>query len=290
MGEIVKVETFLEDKKVNEVIQSQVDKKLEMYEGDFKRFKTYCEQSNRAITFDSLEKYLYQTIEQGLKLSTFNRRAAGITYYLENRFNLVQSNEQRKRITQLRSVYNGKEHAEQKLMRGQSAKRKDEVLDVINKLDTRARAISYLNLITACRPSEMIAIQIKHIDLDNHSISVYMQKQSEWKTKRLTLDCVNAIRKYLREYGLSGNDYFVCRTDRHGHVYKDTPISDTAYRKAIHNWLGFAPYSLRKTQITSMHENGADLATIAKQSGHKSLETITKHYLEVNDTTVDKYL
>lgn len=39
-----------------------------------------------------------------------------------------------------------------------------------------------------------------------------------------------------------------------------------------------------------MHEAGADIATIAKQSGHKSLETITKHYLEVHNTTIDKYL
>lgn len=39
-----------------------------------------------------------------------------------------------------------------------------------------------------------------------------------------------------------------------------------------------------------MHEAGADVATIAKLSGHKCLETITKHNLEVNDTTVEKYL
>ncbi|WP_342598611.1 tyrosine-type recombinase/integrase [Psychrobacillus sp. FSL H8-0483] len=48
--------------------------------------------------------------------------------------------------------------------------------------------------------------------------------------------------------------------------------------------------TLRKTQITAMHEAGADLATIAKQSGHKNLETINKHYLEVSDRTVYKYL
>ena len=38
------------------------------------------------------------------------------------------------------------------------------------------------------------------------------------------------------------------------------------------------------------HEAGADLATIAKQSCHKKLETINKHYLSVNDRTIDKYL
>lgn len=59
-----------------------------------------------------------------------------------------------------------------------------------------------------------------------------------------------------------------------------------AYRKSIHKWLGFAPYTLR----TAMHEAGTDLATIAKQSGNKNLETINKHYLSVNDKTVDKFL
>ncbi|MGE7949555.1 tyrosine-type recombinase/integrase [Lysinibacillus sp. NPDC093688] len=58
----------------------------------------------------------------------------------------------------------------------------------------------------------------------------------------------------------------------------------------MHKWLGFAPYTLRKTQISAMHEAGADLATIAKQSGHKNLETINKHYLSVNDRTIDKFL
>lgn len=291
MGEVVKVEVFAENKKVNEAIQHQVNKKLEMYKGDFKRFEQYCKESSRVISFDALEKYLYQTVvKDKLKLSTFNRRAAGVSYYLVNQYNLFETVEQKQRIAQLRSIYNDKEHSEQKLMKGQSAKNKDEVMNEINKLDTRAKAISLLNLITACRPSEMIAIQIKHIELDNHSVSVYMQKQSQWKTKRLTLECVNALRKYIKEYQLTDESYLVCRTDKHGNVSKDKSISDTAYRKSIHKWLGFAPYSLRKTQISSMHEAGADLATIAKQSGHKSLETITKHYLEVNDTTVDKYL
>ncbi len=39
-----------------------------------------------------------------------------------------------------------------------------------------------------------------------------------------------------------------------------------------------------------MHESGVELATIAKQSGHKNLETINKHYLSVNDRTIEKYL
>ncbi|WP_225316174.1 tyrosine-type recombinase/integrase [Lysinibacillus fusiformis] len=58
----------------------------------------------------------------------------------------------------------------------------------------------------------------------------------------------------------------------------------------MHKWLGFAPYTLRKTQVSAMHEAGADLAIIAKQSGHKNLETTNKHFLSVNDRTINEFL
>jgi len=38
----------------------------------------------------------------------------------------------------------------------------------------------------------------------------------------------------------------------------------------------------------AMHAAGADLPTIAKQTGHKSLETLVQHYLTVSETTNDK--
>ncbi len=197
--------------------------------------------------------------------------------------------EQKERIALLRRKYNDTDYADQKLVKGQSAKSKVEVMALIEKLDIRAKAISLFNLITACRPSEMVNIKIGNIDLEESYVNVYMQKQSDWQTKRLTLECVNAIRAYIKMYNLTDECYFVGQVDRHS-KYHNKKISDTAYRKSIHKWLGFAPYTLRKTQISAMHEAGADLATIAKQSGHKNLETINKHYLKVNDRTVDKYL
>lgn len=289
MGEVIQVQSLIKNKEVNDDIQKQIDKKSKMYEGDFKRFMQYAEQINQSITFDTLEKYLHHTVKSGLKLTTFNKRSAGVKHFLVNMYGLDETPDHQKRIALIRQMYNDTAYAEQKLMKGQSAQPKDEVMKEINKLDTRAKAISLLNLVTACRPSEMITIQIQHFDFDNRSVKIYMQKQSEWKTKRLTLECVNAVRAYIKEFSLNDESYLVGQVDRHGN-YNSVKISDTAYRKSIHKWLGFAPYTLRKTQITAMHEAGADLATIAKQSGHKNLETINKHYLEVNDRTVDKYL
>src|SRR5690554_3346210 len=122
MGELIQVQSFVQDKKVNEVIQQQINKRLKMYEGDFLRFEKYCQQSNRPINFASLESYLLETIEKGLKLSTFNRRSASVKYYLINRFKQVETPEQKQRIALLRQKYNDPEYREQKLMKGQSAK------------------------------------------------------------------------------------------------------------------------------------------------------------------------
>ena len=289
MGELIQVQSLVESKKTKDAIQQQVDKKSKMYEGDFKRFMQYAEQKTSPLSFETLESYLRRTVESGLKLSTFNKRSAGVKHFLVNTYGLNETAEQKERIALLRRMYNNVQYAKQKLVKGQSAQPKGEVMEMIEKLDTRAKAISLFNLITACRPSEMIIIKIEDIDLGKRSVDIYMQKQSEWKTKRLTLECVNAVRAYIEEYGLTSEDYLVGKVDRYN-KYHNTKISDTAYRKSIHKWLKFAPYTLRKTQITAMHEAGADLATIAKQSGHKNLETINKHYLEVNDRTVDKYL
>lgn len=289
MGELIQVQSLVENKKVNDAIQQEIDKKSKMYKGDFNRFMQYAEQIQQPISFETLEKYLLHTIETGLKLSTFNKRSVGIKHFLVNTYGVIETEDQNKRIALLRQKYNHSDYAKQKLMKGQSAQSKSEVMALIEKLDTRAKAIALFNLITACRPSEMINIKIEDIDLDNCSVNVYMQKQSEWKSKRLTLECVNTIRAYIKEYGLTKESYLVGKVDRYN-KYHNTKISDTAYRKSIHKWLGFAPYTLRKTQISAMHEAGADLATIAKQSGHKNLETINKHYLSVNDRTIDKYL
>ncbi len=280
---------LMEVRKVNEAIQAQIDKKSKMYASDFKRFKQYTEQQGIELSFESLEAYLLYTVETGLKLSTFNRRSASVKHFLVNVLGQTESEEQKKRIALLRQMYNDVEYVEQKQVNGQVAQPKHEVMAMIDNLDTRAKAITLFNLITACRPSEMVAIQIKHIDLKNRSVNVYLKKQKEWHTKRLTLEVINALKDYIAAYGLESDSYLVGKVDKHNN-YTSSQISDIAYRKSIHRWLGFAPYTLRKTQVSAMHENGADLATIAKQSGHKNLETISKHYLSVNDRTVDKFI
>ncbi|MCT6920000.1 MAG: site-specific integrase, partial [Bifidobacteriales bacterium] len=272
------------------------EQKKIVYRSDYERFLCFCERELREPDFDALEKYLnHSIVDQRVKLSTFNRRSAGVQFFLKDVYNLSQTAEQKKRIQLIRKLYNTEEYLRLKPMRGVRAERQEEVLQLINKYDTtkkadiRKRAICFVNLITANRPSEMVRLKVSDFDLQNRSVWVMLKKQGEMKEKRLTIECVNAIKKYLLVCGLQRDDYFVGAADRWGN-YRSRIITERSYNRLIHEWLGFAPYTLRKTQITHMYQKKANLATIAKQSGHKSLQTITQHYLEVNNSDVDEFL
>ncbi len=293
---IANLNTIQTNRKVQETIEKVVDKKIEMYQSDYDRFSRFCNSEEREPDFDALEKYLnYSVVDQRVKLSTFNRRAAGVLFFLKDVYNLLQTAEQKKRIQLIRKLYNTEDYLRLKPMRGVRAERQEEVLQLINKYNTtneadiRKRAICFVNLITANRPSEMVRLKVSDFDLENRTVWVMLKKQGEMKEKRLTMECANAIKKYIQVCGLQRDNYFVGAADRWGN-YRSRIITERSYNRLIHEWLGFAPYTLRKTQITHMHMKKADLATIAKQSGHKSLQTITQHYLEVNNSDVDEFL
>ncbi len=249
-----------------------------------------------AIDFDSLELYLHESITiQQVRLSTFNRRLAGVKYWLTTKFNQQQTLEQEERVRLLRQLYNEETFLRLKPQRGVRAENQQDVLRLIDRYDTnkkadiRKRAICLVNLITANRPSEMVRLKMSDFDLENRSVWVMMKKQGEMKEKRLTLECVQSVSKYIQTCELQPEDYFVGASDKWGN-HTSRQIHEDSYNQSIHAWLGFAPYTFRKTQITAMYNKGADIPTIAKQSGHKSHQTIMEHYINLKSSDVDEFL
>lgn len=280
----------------DETIRNMKMKKLDMYQSDFGLFKMFCEKHFLVKDFDSLELYLHELItQQQIRLSTFNRRFAGVKYWLVNELGLQITSEQEAGVKMLRALYDEEAYLRLKSMRGIRAEKQSDVLRLIDRYDTnkngdaRKRAICLVNLITANRPSEMVRLKVGDFDLENRTVQVMMIKQGEMKEKRLTLECVRAIRNYIKACTLTAGDYFVGAADKWGN-HTSRQISEVSYNQAIQSWLGFAPYTFRKTQITTMYQNGADIPTIAKQSGHKSHQTIMEHYIDLKSDDVDEYL
>lgn len=295
MRNVLSFQRFRISSETEHSIQKVRIRKKRMYEPDFKLFERFCFKEGLEIDFSSMEFYLHGSItKERVRLSTFNRRAAGVKYWLADDGH-SQTKEQEERVRILRQMYNDEAYLRLKPMIGVRAEKQGDILRLIERFDTndksdiRKRAICLVNLITANRPSEMVRLKVSDFDLPNRSVWVMMKKQGQMKEKRLTLECVQAVEKYIRTHELSSDDYFVGAADKWGN-YTSRQILEVSYNNAIHAWMNFAPYTFRKTQITAMYNNGADIPTIAKQSGHKSHQTIMEHYINVKTDDVDKFL
>jgi len=115
-------------------------------------------------------------------------------------------------------LYSGEDKMDLLHVKGKSPLNKDFLLARIRQLNTRAKAI-YI---------------------------VPLKKQGKWHNKRLNLEKVQAVQDYIREYNLMANDYLVGRVNQKG-IYESILISETAYRKRMKKWTGFAPYNFCKT-------------------------------------------
>ncbi|OCS85008.1 tyrosine-type recombinase/integrase [Caryophanon tenue] len=292
---IIHLHPSLLQKQAEADLQKIQDKRRDRYKYDMKHFVLFCDEHMLAHTYDSLKLYLHHSItQQRIKFSTFERRLAGIKFHLKAD-GQQPTEQQLEDIRLLRDLYNQPEYLRLKPQIGQRAEKQDEVLRLIDRFDTddsldiRIRAICLVNLITACRPTEMVRIQLKDFDLRARTVWTMQTKQGSMVEKRLTLECIQAVDRYIRTFSLQPEHFFVGKVDKWGH-YHSTKVHESSYNRMITKWLGFAPYTFRKTQITSMYNKGADIPTIAKQSGHKSHQTIMEHYIQVRKEDVDEFL
>lgn len=265
------------------------------YKHDIKNYRAYAEHTHQTLCASSMYDYLYYSItEEKVKKTTFEKRLAAIKKLLKVEQGLTFLNDETylKETAYLRSLFNKEEYARQKQVKGKKPVDSTQLKEALDQLDVRGRAICLVNLVTGNRPNEMVALQIRDFDLQGHTVDVYLKKQKVFKTKRLTSEAVNAVRAYIEDYKLKPDDYFVGQiiANQYGKKYRSKHVLERSYLNDLNKWTGLCGYNFRKTLVTDMHEKGADLATIAEQTGHRSLDTISKHYLSVSDKTIDKFL
>lgn len=264
----------------------------QQYQGDIRRYLEYCSATDQLDSTDAMLDYLYSSLmEQKVKKTTWERRLAAIKKHLlvMQKIDFNKESEVANELSVMRKIYMEEQNAYLIKVEGKSAVDKPELLKLISNLPIREKAICLVNLITANRPNEMVRMKIRDFNLSERTVDVYLTKQKQWHTKRLTPEVVKVIEDYTIEYRLKPDNYFVGRVYKNGR-YENTEITEQAFTKSLQKWTGLTGYNFRKSQVVAMHEAGADLATIAKQTGHKSLETLVKHYLSVSGAMVDKYL
>lgn len=289
LNNLVSITEMLEEQKLQETLQKNLTN-TELYVGDYAQFKKYCASLNQEVSGSMLVYYLHHSLkEQLVKKSTFNRRYFACKKMMELE-NIHLTEDQINAVKQLRKHFRTNEHAIQAQVKGKSAVNSEDLLATIHQLkDIRAKAILLVQFYTACRPSEMVLLKISDFDLDNNSVNVYLKKQKQYTEKRLPLLCVNAIKAYIKAYGLTGDSHLIGNVDKHGN-YRDRQISLSGYNQFLNKVIHLSAYNFRKSLVSHMHNKGAGIEIIQKQTGHSSTKTLTEHYLKVDKTMVDQYL
>lgn len=296
---MVRVKNFENEKRYREreKVVTEIKNKISSgYKSDIRQYQKFCFKTDQEENLISFLDFLYYSIKkQKVKKSTWEKRLTALKKYFSVMYktDFKKEAELMEEVSMIRSLYNEENFASLTKIEGKKRVNRNEMLEILSKLDIRKKAICMVNLITANRPSEMIRLKISDFDLENNSVSIYMIKQKDWHEKRLTQEVVILIREYIKKYNLKKDDYFVGSILSNGkgkEKYVSKKISEEAYRKMLKESTGWTAYNFRKTQVSSMHEKGADLPAIAKQTGHQSIKTISDHYLNVSDSTIDKYL
>lgn len=288
MEQVIDFLNVKEQKELDAALEKQFTD-LTRYKYDYKKFKAYCASTNKKVSSEALVLFLFHSLKDKVKKNTFNRYYFACKKMMEQEGIPVLS-EDIEKIKKLRQHYKTDDYAKQAQVVGQSPFPSQDLLEAIHAMtDIRTKAILLVQFYTACRPSEMVRLKVEDFNLESRSVNVYLKKQKEMAHKRLPLVAVNAVKAYFREYGLSGENFFIGATDRHGTHY-DRQMSLSGYNTYLNRVIGLPSYVFRKSLVSHMHTNGADIETIRKQTAHSSAKTLQEHYLKVDNLVVDKFL
>lgn len=288
---LVSFSKLLEGQKLQETLHRDFTD-IDRYKYDYKNFKEYCKEMGQLVSGEMLIYYLHHSIKQDdpVKKNTFNRRYFACKKMMAIEEGIELSESELNIIKQLRKQYKSDDLASKAKPQGKKPIPSSELLEMIDRIqDVRFKAILLVQFYTGCRPSEMVLLKIGDFDLENRSVQVYLKKQKEVTEKRLKLECVNAVKAYIKAFSLTNDSFFIGTVNKYGQ-YNNKQISLTGYNKLLHRVIGLSAYTFRKSLVSHLHRNGADIETIQKQTGHGSIRTIQEHYLNVDKTMVDQYL
>jgi integrase len=147
--------------------------------------------------------------------------------------------------------------------------------------NTRIRDTALI-LALACsgaRGDELAHVKLEHLHLEERRVWLHKTKSGEPRDAWLHPAAVTALERWLAVRGSVGQDLFVplSRTGRplghHGAMSTHQVWKIVRRRAALAGLVGITPHDLRRFVVTTLLENGFDIALVAKTVGHKNPTT-----------------
>ncbi len=131
-------------------------------------------------------------------------------------------------------------------------------------------------LSTSCRSSEIVAMRFEHIDAANLRIFIPNAKAgARWQPVPQELLDVLAREREMRDD--TNGWLFPSERSRNGHqVNFNRPFARIAERAGL-DPKQVTPHTCRRTAITNLVQEGVDVATVKKISGHRTLDMVMRY-------------
>ncbi|WP_121614457.1 site-specific integrase [Mesobacillus foraminis] len=280
--------------RLNSYIQNAKSKNTQKsYAADWKHFTEWCKVNNRnplPASAGTLCLYLSDLAETH-KYSTLRRRISSINMVHKFKRHLPPSQHiEVQALLEGIKRENGTQHEPKRALMLQVIPDLMNKIDITTLIGLRDKAILLLGFALASPRSELVAINIEDLEVNDFGMDVRIQ---DTKTKQDDLIkgvvfthnefCpVKATQEWIKAGGFTSGALFRA-IDRHGNV-KDR-LSDQSISLILKKYIGelgldvndFAGHSLRSGLSTSAAMMGMTEIAIMKQTGHKSREMVDRY-------------
>lgn len=150
----------------------------------------------------------------------------------------------------------------------------------VTPIGIRNVALFAVLLGTGLRRSELVALQLKDVDVNKQTLLVRHGKGNKSRTVFLPDWCLNYLQRWLILRSKQPG-YLFCSMFMSGAVTLDKPLSVWLVYRLIKDKLqhigveNASPHDLRRTFITRLLEQNVDLNTVRQMAGHASITTTT---------------
>jgi site-specific recombinase XerD len=270
------------------------------YQSDARVFQAWC----AARGLDSLPaepstvaRFLAAQADSGLKASTIGRRGAAVAY-----LHKLAGHEPPTSVEAVRSVLRGIRRTVGTASAGKAAATDDLIVEMLKKCPTtvtglRDRAILAFGLASACRRSELAALQVSDLRAspDGYRVTIRASKgdqegagQEIAVPRGCRIEPVKAVETWLAAGKISDGPLFR-RIVRGGHIQAEG-LDGQSIAKIVKRYAGlagldpaaFSGHSLRRGFLSSAAANGASVLKMQAQSRHKSINMLLT-YVETAD-------
>jgi site-specific recombinase XerD len=280
---------------LNLLSHSKSDNTKLAYDSDWKSFTAFCSlYSHSPIPANEMTIIHYiSELSKTLKVSTIKRHISSIAK-AHTSSRLISPTTHPLVIEALAAISRtkGNKQTPKKALILDDLKSLIDGIDVSTIQGKRDKALILLGFSTASRRSEIVSINAEDISFNDHGmdINIYESKRERYITKSVLFTnndyCpVNAIKEWLQVSRIKSDSLF--RSIKKGNnVYER--LSDKTVSNLIKQYAelaGLDPsiysgHSLRSGFITSAGEEGYDLSSIKRQSGHNTLVMIDRYTQE----------